>query len=71
MKIENTAFDCYEKAAEFANSFSGSGYEAHIWRNTFAKKFAELIIKDCCEVLEPYDHKSVEILKTYYGTEDA
>jgi len=34
-----------------------------------AEKFAELIIKECCSVLEPYDHRPVDMLKTHFGIE--
>lgn len=28
--------------------------------------FAELIIKECCDVLESYDHRPADILRTYF-----
>ena len=38
------------------------------WDND--QKFAELIIKECCNVLESYDHRPADIIRTYFSIEE-
>ena len=62
-----------EQALEYAHANYIAGSDPHQWNVLYRKKFAELIVRECCDVL--YDnelggYQVNYVLKEHFGVEE-
>ena len=75
----NLGLDAHIKAAEIADNDPVGGYEGKIWQNIYRTKFAELIIRECADIVHDrileidieFPGKGISnYLKEYFGIEE-
>jgi hypothetical protein len=54
--------DIVSKSVEYANSVPAAQQEVTIWKNHYNTKFAELIIKEACQVMNDHDSFYGEVM---------
>lgn len=67
--MNNFAIKKVEELTDKAKWYTDSEGETYRTTFKFEERFAELIIKECCEVLTSYDHRPADILRTQFGIE--
>lgn len=64
----NKFTQAYNEAVEYADSIEAAQYEHKIWKNHFTRKFGELIMVDCINIVIDADESSKLVLSEPYKT---